>query len=126
KSAATELAATLRLLTQLALAHPAVRFRATNNGKIVLNAPAASTLRDRIGALFGSELSERLLAIARDDHGVRVAGLVSPPALSRGARDEIVIIVNGRPVRDTMLLQAILDAFRPLLPRDRFPVAIVA
>ncbi len=126
KSAATELAATLRLLTQLALAHPAVRFRATNNGKIVLNAPAASTLRDRIGALFGYELSERLLATARDDHGVRVAGLVSPPALSRGARDEIVIIVNGRPVRDTMLLQAILDAFRPLLPRDRFPVAIVA
>ncbi len=125
KSAATELAATLRLLTQLALAHPAVRFRATNNGKVVLNAPAAATLRDRIGALFGYELSERLLAIARDDHGVRVSGLVSPPALSRGARDEIVIIVNGRPVRDTVLLQAILDAFRPLLPRDRFPVAIV-
>ena len=125
KSPQTELAATLRLLTQLALAHPAVRFRATNTGKVVLNAPAAATLRDRIGALFGYESSERLLAIARDDHGVRVAGLVSPPALSRGARDEIVIIVNSRPVRDTVLLQAILDAFRPLLPRDRFPVAIV-
>jgi DNA mismatch repair protein MutL len=125
KSAATELSATLRLLSQLALAHPGVRFRVTNNGKVVLAAPAATRLADRIGALLGYELARQLLPVERDEHGVRIAGLVSPPSVSRSTRDDIVFIVNGRPVRDTMLLQAVLDAFRPTLARDRFPVAVL-
>jgi len=125
KSAQTELAATLRLLTQLALAYPGVHLRASNNGRPVLNAPAAKRLRDRVGALLGYELSERLLPVAREGHGVQIGGLAAPPTSSRGGRDQIVVIVNGRPVRDTMLSQAILDAYRPLLPRDRFPVAVV-
>ncbi len=125
KSAATELASTLRLLTHLAVAHPDVRLRVTNNGREVLNAPAARTLRDRVGALFGYDLAERLLPVEKTDHGITIAGLLSAPAVSRGARDAMLIVVNGRPVRDTMLLQAILDAFRPLLPRERFPLAVV-
>ena len=125
KSAPTELAASLRLLTQLALAYPGVHLRASNNGRPVLNAPAAKGLRDRVGALLGYELSERLLPVAREGHGVQIGGLAAPPTSSRGGRDQIVVIVNGRPVRDTMLGQAILDAYRPLLPRDRFPVAVV-
>ncbi len=125
KSAPTELAATLRLLTQLAIAHPRVRIRVTNNGKVILNAPAAGTLRDRVGALFGYDLAGRLLPVERSDHGIHVTGLASPPTLSRGSRDKVVIVVNGRPVRDTLLQQSILDAFRPLLPRDRFPAAVV-
>src|SRR5205085_3130900 len=50
----------------------------------------------------------------------------SPPDLTRGGRDDIVIIVNGRPVRDPALLQATLAAYRPLLARDRFPLVVLA
>ncbi len=125
KTPATELAATLRLVSQLALAHPGVRFRVTNNGRVMLAAPAASAARDRVGAVFGGELAERLLPVEREQHGVLVGGLVSPPSVERGSREQIVTIVNGRPVRDTLLQQAIVDAFRPLLPRDRFPAAVL-
>jgi len=126
KSAATELSATLRALTQLALAHPGTHLRVTNNGRAVLTAPAALELRPRVGALWGHDVAERLLPVDRTEHGVTVRGLVSPPDLARGNRDEIVVIVNGRPVRDPALLQATLDAYRPLLPRDRFPVVLLA
>jgi DNA mismatch repair protein MutL len=126
KTSATELAATLRLVSQLALAHPRVRLRVTNNGRVALSAPAASAARDRVGAVFGGELAERLITVERDLHGIRVSGLISPPSVERGSREQLVTIVNGRPVRDTLLQQAIVDAFRPLLPRDRFPVAVLA
>ena len=49
--------------------------------------------------------------------------MVAPPALSRTHRDDIHFIVNGRVVRDTLLTQALLEAYRPLLPRDQFPLA---
>jgi DNA mismatch repair protein MutL len=126
KSAATELSATLRTVGPLALAHPDIRFRVTNNGRAVLTAPGAADLRQRMGALWGYELAGRLLAVDRVEHEVAVRGLASPPDLVRGNRDDVVIVVNGRPVRDPGLLQAALDAYRPLLPRDRFPLVVLA
>jgi DNA mismatch repair protein MutL len=126
KSSATELAASLRALTQLALAHPHVSLRVANNARPVLTAPAASDLRHRVGAVWGHDVAARLLTVDRAEHGVGVRGLASPPDLTRGNREEIVVVVNGRPVRDPALLQATLDAYRPLLPRDRFPVVLLA
>ena len=125
KSPATELAASLRALTLLALAHPSVQVRVTNDGRPVLTAPEARDLRQRAGALWGWDIAERLLPVEHARHGVRVSGLASPPDLTRGARDEVVLIVNGRPVRDPGLTQAVLDAYRPLLPRDRFPLVVL-
>ncbi len=51
---------------------------------------------------------------------------MSAPDLTRGGRDEIMLSVNGRPVRDPALFQAVLAAYRPLLPRDRFPFVAIS
>ena len=126
KSPAAELAQSLRALAQLALAHPAIQLRVTNNGKGALTAPAAKDVRERAGAVWGWDVAARLLPVAHAEHGVQVSGLASPPDLTRGGRDDIVLVVNGRPVRDPGLLQATLDAYRPLLPRDRFPLVVLA
>jgi DNA mismatch repair protein MutL len=126
KSASTELSATLRALSQLALAHPHVQLRVTNNGRPVLTAPAATTLKERIGALWGWDLAGRLLVVQREEHGVRVRGHASPADVTRGGRDDVIVIVNGRPVRDPALLQAVLAAYRPILARDRFPLVVLA
>ncbi|HEY7869706.1 MAG TPA: DNA mismatch repair endonuclease MutL, partial [Methylomirabilota bacterium] len=125
KSAPSEVAAALRLLEATALAHLPVHFRVTHNGRSVLGAPRAGSLRDRIGALWGYERAERLLEVRRADGAVTVSGLIAPPQLARGNRDEIVLIVNGRPVRDPQLGQALIEAYRPLLARDQFPVAVL-
>jgi DNA mismatch repair protein MutL len=126
KAPQTELAASLRAVAHLALAHPGTHVRVGSNGKSVMTLPVARNLRDRLGALWGWETAGRLLAVERREHGVTVHGLASPPDLSRGNRDDIVLIVNGRPVRDPALVQAVLEAYRPLLPRDRFPMAVIS
>jgi DNA mismatch repair protein MutL len=125
KSAPTELSATLRALSQLALAHPHVQLRVANNGRPVLTAPAAVTLKERIGALWGWDLAGRLLGVDREEHGIRVRGHASPADVTRGGRDDVIVIVNGRPVRDPALLHAVLAAYRPILARDRFPLVVL-
>jgi len=125
KSTAAELAASLRILGSLAVAHADVELRVTNNGRAVLTAPRARDLRERLGALWTWPTAERLLAVSHTEHGVGVRGYVSPPDVTRGTRDEMLVVVNGRPVRDPALLHAVLDAYRPLLARDRFPLAAV-
>ena len=125
KSAQSELAAVLRLLEAIALAHQDVHFRVSHNGRPALGAPRARSLRDRIGALWGFERAGKLLEVERKDGPFAVSGLIAPPQLARGNRDEIVLIVNGRPVRDTQLSQTLIEAYRPLLARDQFPVAVL-
>ena len=125
KSAPSEVAAALRLLEATALAHLEVHFRVSHNGRPALGAPRARTLRDRIGALWGFARAGKLLDVLRKDGPLAVSGLIAPPQLARGSRDEIVLIVNGRPVRDTQLSQTLIEAYRPLLARDQFPVAVL-
>ena len=125
KSARTEGAQALRLVQGLALSRPDVRFTVVSDGRPALTAPRVATLADRAGALYGFEAAGRFLPARAEQQGVVVEGLVAPPALARGNRDEITFIVNGRPVRDTLLTQTLLEAYRPLLPRDQFPVAIL-
>jgi DNA mismatch repair protein MutL len=126
KAPGTELAACLRLLTHLAVAHPDVHLRATHGSRAVLTAPPAHDLRGRVGALWGWDIAGRLLDVDRTEQGVSVHGVAAPPDLSRGSRDDVVIVVNGRPVRDPALFQAVIEAYRPLLPRDRFPLVALA
>jgi DNA mismatch repair protein MutL len=125
KSAPSEMAAALRLLEATALAHLEVHFRVSHNARPALSAPRARTLRDRVGALWGFERAGKLLDVLRKDGPLAVSGLIAPPQLARGSRDEIVLIVNGRPVRDTQLTQTLIEAYRPLLARDQFPVAVL-
>lgn len=126
KSAQTELASSLRAITQLGLAHPEVHITVTSNGKVIMTLPSSGDLRSRLGGLWGWEIASRLLAVDRKEHGITVHGFASPPDLSRGNRDDIVLTVNGRPVRDPALGQAVLQAYRPLLARDRFPMVVLS
>jgi DNA mismatch repair protein MutL len=125
KGAQAELAAILRSVQAAALANPEVRLEVIHNGRPVLVLPTARTLRDRMGALYGFDTASLLLDVAHSEQGIRASGLTGPPSLARGNRDELTLIVNRRPVRDTLLAQTVLDAYRPLLPRDRFPVAAI-
>jgi DNA mismatch repair protein MutL len=125
RSAPSEVAVILRLLEAAALAHLEVHFRVSHNGRPALGAPRARTLRDRVGALWGFERAGRLLEVQRKDGPLAISGLIAPPQLARGSRDEIVLIVNARPVRDTQLTQTLIEAYRPLLARDQYPVAVL-
>ena len=125
RSAPAELAFILRLLHGIALSRPDLHFRVLHHGKPVLSAPPSATLRDRVGALLGFETAAAMLDVGRSQGLVRVTGLAAPPQRARGNRDEITLIVNGRPVKDTALAQGLIEAYRPMLPRHQFPVAMI-
>ena len=114
KSAPSEVAAALRLLEAIALAHPDVHFRVSHNGRPVLGGAARrAACATASGALWGFERAGSCSRWSARTARLAVSGLVAPPQLARGNRDEIVLIVNGRPVRDTPLTQTLIEAYRP-------------
>jgi DNA mismatch repair protein MutL len=146
KSESTELGHIASLVTHYALAHPDKSFRLVSLGNEILNVSPVSSLRERVYQVMGAQTLEQLLEIARverrmmfpaelgteEEAGiptqsplVRVFGFTSRPEVHKLNRNNIYFFVNRRLVRDRLILHAITEAYRNILPASVFPVALI-
>ncbi|MCX7816432.1 MAG: DNA mismatch repair endonuclease MutL [Syntrophales bacterium] len=125
KSAATEQSYCLDRITKIALAVPNVRIEVKGKGKTILTIPTAYNLADRVFFVLGPEISKKLLEIQGEKKGIHLKGFIGHPSLSRNSTRFIHFFVNRRPVRDNILLQALMNSYRGYLTTGRYPVAIL-
>lgn len=125
KSSATELHHICQVVTQQALAQPSIRFKLSHEDRPLVSAPPAKDLAARLASLFGAEFSQGLLPLELRDPYLRGTGFVSKPSFHRSQPGYYYAFVNGRHVRGRMIHQAIAEAYRAFLPKDRHPVAFL-
>ena len=125
KSRNTELGHMVNVVSQLALAHPGVRFRFTHEQQALLDLPPVASTLDRLAAIWGAEIGRQLLPIEEREGSILLSGFVSPPTWSRASRDAQYLFVNGRVVRDRILLHALSEGYRHILPEKRHPMVFV-
>ena len=125
KTPATELAHATELLQRLALAHPEVGFTCVNGGREVLRYPAVTRHEERVRQVLGAERARVLVPTERGESGVRVHGFVSRAGQSFPQSKGVLTFVDGRLVRDRVLMRAVLDAYRALLPSGRYPSVVL-
>ena len=125
KSPETELDHCLRVVTRAALARPEVGFWVRHGGRTLIGSPAAGEAAGRVADLLGSRLAAGMLPIQGDGGRVAVSGWSARSDLHRPTREDIHLFVNRRPVRDPLLVRAVLDAYRPGLPGGRYPVSVL-
>ena len=128
KSVTTEKKSIDEHVTRYALAYPGVRFRLAHDGRINFQSTGTDNLLDALLAVYGPETARELLLVESDEEEerlVQVAGYVGPPSLHWANRGQITLFVNGRPVRDTQLTYAIIQAYHTLLPTGRYPMAVL-
>ena len=125
KTTSTELKHCLSILTGMALAHPGVGFLCEHNGRELLNVPATSRERERLGALLGLEVARELIQVTYASPRLRISGWIGKPALMRKTAGAIHLSINGRPVQAQGLQHALREAYGNLLPSGHFPVAVL-
>jgi len=130
KSASAESDAAAEVVRRIAMAWPGVAFRFTVDRRILLDLPAhADSARgfvpERIAALLGRDVGERLLQVEEERDGLVLRALLAPPAVHRNHTRHQHLFVNGRPVRDRALAGCLRAAYGDLLPQGRHPVAAV-
>jgi DNA mismatch repair protein MutL len=143
KSETTELGHIASLVTHYALAHPDKQFTLKTPSQEIVNVPPVATLAERVYQLFGRQALEEMIEMAPqagpmraaiteselDDAGraaeLTVRGFLSRPEVQRANRNGIYIFVNRRLVRDRLLLHAIHEAYRNILPAGAFPVVLL-
>ena len=108
---------------RLAMACPAVAFTIIgDDDRVLLRLPAADSRETRLGALLGRDFTENSVAVAAERAGFHLTGLIGLPTMNRGLPRDQYLVVNGRPVRDKLLVGAVRGAYQDVLARDRHPV----
>ena len=125
KSDQAETAAIGEAVRRLAMARPDVAFTLVSSGRKMLSLAAepaddAGRLR-RLAAIMGREFGDNAVAIDAVRDGVRVTGFAGLPTFNRGLPDKQFLFVNGRPVRDKLIVGAVRGAYADFLARDRHP-----
>jgi len=126
KTEATEQGAVAEAIQRLALANFTVAFRLAADGRVLFDLPRASSLLERLRQIAGPRLAAQMLAFELRQPALRVVGLASMSQESFASPRMIFTFVNGRAVRDKLLLRAIAQAYQTLLPRGRHPAAVVS
>ena len=118
----SERAACLDVLRRLAMARPDVAFRVKSDGRTALSLPADQTMAQRVAALTDTALLDNSVAVDWERDGAELTGLGSLPTFTRGVSDHQYLFVNGRPVRDRLLVGAVRGAYAEMVARDRHPI----
>ncbi len=129
RSEATETGHILRLVERLALSRPDVSFQLRSGARIALDAPATDSSQHpvavRVGAILGNDFLEQALPFEHQAGPVSVGGWLGLPTASRGAADQQFWFVNGRAVRDRLLMNAVRLGYRDVLFQGRFPAYVL-
>jgi DNA mismatch repair protein MutL len=149
RAESTELAHVTALVTHYALAHPEKHFELLSATHTIVSAPPVARTAERIYQIFGPETLALLLPVAaelpleraglpepppwkknpeepaRAPGVLRLTGFYSKPELQKLNRNSIYIFVNKRLIRDRLLLHAISEAYRNVIPPTSFPVVLL-
>ena len=123
----TEAAHISDFITKLALSHPEIAFRFINNNKMALVTPGSGKLYDAIRAIYGKNVSDSLLALALEnpDEGLRITGYITKPSMLKSTRGWQTFIVNGRIIQSRAIAKAIDNAYKSMVPKSGYPMAVL-
>lgn len=133
KSERAEQMQAVDVIKRLAMAHPEVAFSFKDERRVVFKSSAVQgdlldSTRARLGSVLGGEFIDNALVIdvdreLDDNEGtIRLSGLAALPTYSRGNAQHQFLFVNGRPVKDKLMVGAVRGAYADFLARDRHPV----
>ncbi len=125
KTPATELDHCLKAVRRAAMARPEVGFRLRQAERTLLALPEGQQPAERIAGIVGAAAARRLVEVQRQVGALALRAWAGPADLARASRDGVHLFLNARPVRDPLLVRAVLDVYRPMLPSGRFPVVVV-
>jgi DNA mismatch repair protein MutL len=123
KSDETEAAHIIRLVRLYAVSHPTVGFLLREDGREIFRSPGNVPVLERVREIWGRQVAEEVsLMPVFERSGMRLSGLLGKPGVSRGTRQDLVTVVNGRPVDSRTMAFALTESYHTLIPKGRYPL----
>ena len=130
KTDRAEYAAIKDTVSRIAMAFPSTGFKLSHNGDVKLNLPPEQgnfldQRRERLSAILGREFGENSLPVEAERETIKISGYTSLPTLNRATNQYQFLFINGRPVKDRMLLGCVRAAYMDVLHHGRHPLVVL-
>ena len=113
------------LVSKYALAYPEIQFHLQHESRLSVQTSGNGDRREVISNIYGVEIAKQMIEVFSDGDGLKVTGYISPTSFTRSNRREIQFFVNGRPIQDSALSTALIQAYHTMLMVGRYPMAIL-
>ncbi|GMA70329.1 DNA mismatch repair protein MutL [Leuconostoc litchii] len=121
----TELSRIADIMNRIALSYTNVGFTLRADGRHLLQTTGDGNQQRVIAAIYGRDVAQKMRAIAGEDDDFNITGYVSLPELTRGSRDYLTILVNGRFVKNFSVSNAVIRGYGSKLMVGRFPMGVI-
>ncbi|MGX4593955.1 DNA mismatch repair endonuclease MutL [Leuconostoc sp. JNUCC 76] len=121
----TELSRIADIMNRIALSYTNVAFTVTSDGRNILQTNGDGNQQRVIAAIYGRDVAQKMRAIVGEDDDFNITGFVSLPELTRGSRDYLTILVNGRFIKNFSVSNAVIRGYGSKLMVGRFPMGVI-
>ena len=125
KNLYTELALIVEYVNKMALSYPNIKFILTNNNKELLNTVGDGNLLKVIYAIYGSEITKKMISISSENDDYVISGYIGYPEIAKTSRNAITTLVNGRVIKNPDLNRCLTDCYHTYIPKDKYPLVVL-
>ncbi|MCD6569175.1 MAG: DNA mismatch repair endonuclease MutL [Deltaproteobacteria bacterium] len=125
KTTSTEQRNIVDIISRYALCYPNIGFSLKANERSLLNLSSNIIFEDRVKTILGSNLKDKMFKFSKQISNMGLHGIVASPDVYRPTRGGIYTFVNSRSVKDPTLTAAVIEGFKDMLMKNRYPVAII-
>lgn len=121
----TELSYIVDLMTKMALSHPDIAFKLTNNDRVLMQTYGNNRLLEVIMNTYDEETAMNMIELFENNGYFKLSGFISKTNISRASKNNINIIVNGRSVRNYKIVNAVLEGYKGRYVSGRYPICVL-
>ncbi len=125
KNLYTELANVTEYVDKMALSYPNIKFKLSNNDKLILNTDGSGNILKVISKVYGIEVAKKMIEVNASNEDYTITGYISYPEEARTTRNIITTFVNNRLIKNQDINRIILDAYHTYIPVSKTPFIVL-
>lgn len=125
KNLYVELSNIVEYMNKMALSYPNIKFTLINNDKVLLQTDGKGDLLKVIYEIYGIDITKKMIPIEGENDDYYIHGFISYPEVTKGNRNSITTLVNGRVIKNNELNKCIVDCYHTYIHKDRYPVIVL-
>lgn len=125
KNLYVELSYIVEYMNKMALSYPNIKFTLINNDKVLLKTDGNGDQLKVIYEIYGADITKKMIPIEGENDDYYIHGYISYPEVTKGNRNSITTLVNGRVIKNNELNKCIIDCYHTYIHKDRYPVIIL-
>ncbi|MEG1475752.1 MAG: DNA mismatch repair endonuclease MutL [Longicatena sp.] len=113
------------VIQKFSLSHPEIGFCLSHDGRTVFKTKGNGNLLEVLMQIYGRESAKTAIALDGKDNDYKIEGYAMQPQFNRATKYYILLYINGRMIRNYHLQKAVIDAYAPYMPKDRYPIIVM-